>query len=112
MKDYSYLLSTTNYQPSHMVIQIKRPFVFLSLLVLLFSCKVALVPEYNATLDEQIAKAAQENDRLYIDMLDVPASERLYKNFMDRYNSIESEINAIQLKNEARKNNADFMVII
>jgi hypothetical protein len=95
-----------------MVIQIKRPFVFLSLLVMLFSCKVALVPEYNASLDDQIAKAAQENDRLYIDLLDVPASERLYKNFMDRYNSVESEINAIQLKNEARKNNADFMVII
>ena len=93
-----------------MVALLKRPFLFL--LVLFLSCKVSLVPEYNAALEDQIAKAAQENDRLYIDLLDIPSSDRQYKNFMDRYNTIESEINTIQLKNEARRNNADFMVII
>ena len=37
---------------------------------LMVSCRVALVPEYNAQLEEQISKAAKATDRLYLDMLD------------------------------------------
>ncbi len=77
----------------------------------LLACRVTWVPEYNAQLEEQIAKAAKATDKLYIDMLDVPLANRAYETFKDRYNEIESEINSIKLKNEARPKNADFLVI-
>jgi hypothetical protein len=77
----------------------------------IFSCRVTLVPEYSAQLEEQVSKTAKATDKLYIDMLDVPLRSRTYESFKDRYNEIESEINSIKLKNEARPKNADFLVI-
>ena len=90
----------------------KRMAVIFSLLFFITSCRVSLVPEYSAQLETQIANAAKANDRLYIDMLDVLPAQRTYDTFAVRYNDIEAEINSIQLKNEARKKNNDFMVII
>ena len=92
-------------------ILLKRISVIFLLISMLLSCRVTLVPEYNAQLEGQIANAAKATDRLYIDMLDVPLNNRTYDSFKDRYNDIESEINSIQLKNEARSKNADFLVI-
>jgi hypothetical protein len=94
------------------VVPIRKLPALLIILFTLISCKVMWVPEYSAELDDQIANAAKSTDRLYIDMLDVPASERTYHAFGDRYNAIEAEINSIQLKNEARPKNGDFLVII
>lgn len=89
-----------------------RRFPAILLLVCMFlSCRVMLVPEYSAQLEDQIAKTAKAMDKLYIDMLDVPLNNRTYESFKDRYNEIESEINSIKLKNEARPKNADFLVI-
>jgi hypothetical protein len=92
-------------------ILLKRPMMFFLLVVSFLSCRVTLVPEYNAVLEQQISNAAQASDRIYIDMLDAAPPDRKYENFRERYNGIESEINSIQLKNEARKNNVDFLVI-
>ena len=77
----------------------------------LLACRVTWVPEYNALLEEQIAKAAKATDKLYIDLVVVPLANWTYEIFKDRYNEIESEINSIKLKNEARPKNADFLVI-
>ena len=90
---------------------LKKTISFLLVVAVLFSCRVTLVPEYSAQLEAQIAKSAQANDRLYIDMLDVPVNQRTYKNFQERYNEIESEINSIRLRNESRPKNGDFLVI-
>ena len=84
---------------------------FILVILLFISCRVTLVPEYSAQLEDQIAKTAKATDKLYIDMLDVPVGSRTYEHFKDRYNEIESEINSIKLKNEARPKNADFLVI-
>jgi hypothetical protein len=78
----------------------------------LASCKVTLVPEYNAQLEDQITNAAKATDKLYIDMLDTPQKSRIYQTFQDRYSDIEAEINSIQLKNEGRPKNGDFLAII
>lgn len=78
----------------------------------LLSCKVTWVPEYNALLEEQVAKSAKATDKLYLDMLDIPLANRAYDNFKDRYNEIGSEINSIMLKNEARTKNTHFIAII
>jgi hypothetical protein len=81
-------------------------------LIALFSCRVMLVPEYSAKLEEEIAKAAKANDKLYIDLLDAAPDKRSYEAYKERYNDIESDINAIRLKNEARNKNEDFLKII
>ena len=86
---------------------LKRIPVFLLVTLLFLSCRVMLVPEYSSQLEDQISKTAKATDKLYIDMLDVPVNNRTYENFKDRYNEIESEINSIKLKNEARPKNAD-----
>jgi dihydrofolate reductase len=95
-----------------MTLSFNRRFPAIFLLVCMFlACRVTLVPEYSAQLEDQIAKTAKATDKLYIDMLDVPLNNRTYESFKDRYNEIESEINSIRLKNEARPKNADFLVI-
>ncbi len=82
------------------------------LMILVASCKVLLVPEYNAQLEIQITNSAKATDRLYIDILDVPQNTRTYEVFKERYNEIEAEINSIDLKNQGRAKNGDFLVII
>ena len=77
----------------------------------LFSCRVSWVPGYSAQLEDQITRVAKATDKLYIDMLDIPLNNRNYENFKERYNEIEAEINSIKLKNEARPQNADFLVM-
>jgi hypothetical protein len=70
------------------------------------------VPEYSAELEDQIVSTAKATDRLYIDMLDVPVNDRDYKIVQDKYNDIEAEINSIEIKNQGRIKNGDFLVII
>jgi hypothetical protein len=94
------------------IIPVRKLPAFLLLVFMLTSCKVMLVPEYSAALEDQIANAAKATDKLYVDILDTPANERTYQTFSERYNDIEVEINSIQLKNEARPKNGDFLVII
>lgn len=85
----------------------------LTLVLLIFTaCRVTLVPEYNARLEEEIAKTAKANDRLYIDMLDATPEKRSFEAYKERYHDIESDINSIRLRNEARDRNGDFLKII
>ena len=90
----------------------KRLPLILIFISTLFACRVTLVPEYNAKLEEDISKAAKANDKLYIDLLDAAIEKRNYDVYKERYNDIESDINSIQLKNEARNKNEDFLKII
>jgi hypothetical protein len=91
----------------------KKHLLPLTLALLLFAaCRVTLVPEYNARLEDEIAKAAKANDKLYIDMLDAAPERRSYEAYKEKYNDIESDINSIQLRNEARNRNEDFLKII
>lgn len=93
-------------------ISVQKLSTILFFLLLFTSCKVMLVPQYSEELENQIANAAKATDKLYIDIMDTPFGERNYQTFSERYNEIEAEINSIQLKNEARPKNGDFLVII
>ncbi|MEO6188027.1 MAG: hypothetical protein ABIO82_07920 [Ginsengibacter sp.] len=93
------------------VIQRKFPAIFL-LLFLISSCRVTLVPEYNARLETQITDAAKATDRLYIDLLGEELSARNYDRIQARYNDLEAEINSIELINQGRVKNDDFLAII
>lgn len=94
------------------VAPVKKISVFIFLIFTFASCKVMWVPQYSPELEDEIANTAKANDRLYIDILDAPVNDRNYTTFSDRYNEIEAAINSIQLKNEARPKNGDFLVII
>lgn len=85
---------------------------FSLMVIFLTACRVTLVPEYNARLEDEIARAAKANDKLYIDMLDAASERRSYDAYKEKYNDIESDINSIQLRNEARNRNEDFLKII
>ncbi len=93
-------------------ISVQKLSTILFFLLLFTACKVMLVPQYSEELENQIANAAKATDKLYIDIMDTPFGERNYQTFSERYNEIEAEINSIQLKNEARPKNGDFLVII
>lgn len=93
-------------------LSITRFSILFTIICLLASCRVSLVPQYNAQLEEQISQTAKATDRLYIDLLDASTEERKYTLIQSRYNDIESEINSIELKNQGRDKNADFLVII
>ena len=93
------------------IAMLKKAFFIIILFALSVSCKVHWVPDYNAALEAQISAGAKMTDKLYLDMLDTAEVSRRYVLYSNRYNEIESEINSIILKNEARDKNADFLII-
>ena len=89
-----------------------RTLLAVMLLCLAFSnCKVQLVPPYDAGIEQQIVNTAKMNDRLYLEMQEEPVADRTYNKYSSKYLDIESEINSILLKNEARKQSHDLIVI-
>jgi hypothetical protein len=90
---------------------IVRLFLLSALLVSVSSCKVTLVPPYDADIEQQIVNTAKMNDRLYLEMKDEPEANRTYKKYSSRYVDIESEINSILLRNEARRQGHDLVLI-
>ena len=90
----------------------RRSLIILLLLSMVSGCSISLVPNYNPALEEQIANGAQLNDRLYLDLLNAAPSDRTFQKYADRYSEIESEINAIRMKNEIRANNSEILKII
>jgi hypothetical protein len=90
----------------------KSKFFLLLLLSLAMSnCKVTLVPPYDAVIEEQIVNAAKMNDRLYLEMNDQPPANRTYDKYSSKYLDIESDINSLLLKNQARRQSHDLIVI-
>src|ERR1051326_4163192 len=75
------------------------------------ACKVTLVPPYDASIEEQIVNTAKMNDRLYLEMKDELEANRTYGKYSSKYLDIESEINSILLKNQARRQSHDLIVI-
>jgi hypothetical protein len=89
----------------------KKTLILSLVIICLSSCKVIWVPDYNAKIEDQIAKTARANDRLYLALLDALPNKRDYELYKEKYSDIESDINSIQMANEARNNNADLLVI-
>ncbi|MEP6466810.1 MAG: hypothetical protein ABJB05_10925, partial [Parafilimonas sp.] len=81
-------------------------------IVLFFGCKVTFVPDYDATIEQQIVDAAKANDKIYIELLAADANKRDYKIYEPEYLAVEADIHSIELKNETRKNNTEMLDII
>ncbi|MBS1730719.1 MAG: hypothetical protein JSS67_08060 [Bacteroidetes bacterium] len=81
-------------------------------LMLLASCRVSLVPAYDAALQTQIENAAKATDMLYLKMMDASMNDKEYATYAQDYLNIEGEINAILLKNEIRPKSEDIVASI
>ncbi len=96
---------------THIKLYYKRlllPLFFIGVIALQ-SCKVTLVPPYDAAISTQIDKTAKSVDKFYLSMLETTASEndgRAYDKFIEQYVNIEVELNSLLNKNKIRPLNA------
>lgn len=84
-----------------------RLFFLLTILSLFFlaSCRVAFIPNYNATISKNIETTAKQVDKFYLTMLEKTTEEnggRNYDKFTEEYVEIEVEINFILNQNKVR----------
>jgi hypothetical protein len=81
-----------------------RLFLIFSL-IFLFSCRVTLLPEYNAELSKNIENTAKMIDKFYLLMYETTSAEkdgRSYDKFAGQYVEIEVEINSLLIQNKIR----------
>lgn len=81
-----------------------RFYLFIGLL-LLFSCRVTLLPGYNAELSKNIENTAKLVDKFYLSMYETTSAEndgRSYDKFAGQYVEIEVEINSLLNQNKIR----------
>ena len=89
-------------------IQTKRflvAFVLVISMAAFNSCRVVLLPSYDATISEQIDNTAKSVDRFYLSMLETTTVEndgRAFSKFADKYVEIEVELNSLLNKNKIR----------
>ncbi|RIH63464.1 hypothetical protein D1164_19500 [Mariniphaga sediminis] len=84
-----------------------RLFFLLTILSLFYlaSCRVAFIPNYNATISKNIETTAKQVDKFYLTMLEKTTEEdggRNYDKFTEEYVEIEVEINFILNQNKVR----------
>ncbi len=88
-----------------MIRSIKQALVLSCLLLLAASCRVQLIPDYNAELAKKVDSTARMVDQFYITMREKTTNnsgERAYKNFIDGYILVEVELNSLLIKNRVR----------
>ncbi len=82
------------------------------ILIIIDGCQVRLVPQYNAELETQIIDGAKMTDRLYLQMIDAPADKKDYPLYSEKYLDVETEINSILFKNQARDRAKDIIASV
>jgi hypothetical protein len=83
----------------------KNRLLFIFSLLFLFSCRVTLLPEYNAELSKDIENTAKMVDKFYLLMFETTSAEndgRSYDKFAGQYVEIEVEINSLLNQNKIR----------
>jgi hypothetical protein len=74
-------------------------------LLMITSCRVTLVPPYDAAILEQIAETSKAVDRFYLMMLETTSNTgggRNFELFAEGYVNIEVELNSLLNKNKIR----------
>lgn len=69
------------------------------------SCRVTLVPQFDAAIMEQIDETSKAVDKFYLMMLETTSNTdngRAYENFAEDYVEIEVELNSLLNKNKIR----------
>lgn len=79
--------------------------IFLSILLLLGSCRLTLLPPYEKELVQQIEIVEKKINKFYLEISEKTADKnggRIFPNYVDRYISIETDLNLIYQKNRIR----------
>ncbi len=79
-------------------------------LLILFSCRVTLLPEYNAEISKNIEKTAKQVDKFFLMMYETTSAEnngRSYDKFAGQYVEIEVEINSLLNQNKIKPLNGN-----
>jgi hypothetical protein len=80
------------------------------LLISLSSCiSVKLVPDYSEAIESQIIETQKQNEKLYIELLDLPEEKRTYVSVSKEYLEVESNINSILFQYQTREKKDDFV---
>lgn len=88
---------------------------FVSLIMLtmvLNSCSIHLVPQYNADMEEQIKNGAKMSDRLYLQMLVAAPDSKYFSLYENKYLDVQVEINSILFQDEIRPKANDIIVSV
>ena len=88
--------------------------IILVSLISFTSCRVTLIPNYDAEISQQIEEVSKEVDKFYLIMLETTENkdqERAYKNFVHQYVEIEVELNSLLNKNRVKPNNENSIEI-
>lgn len=90
-------------------IQKKYPLLILLLIISLanLNCHVQLVAKYDQTAVDDIIHAYREIDNFYVTILNIPEKQRVFKDYSNAINTIESDISVMVLKNSARPLNTE-----
>lgn len=84
---------------------VRYRFYLLISLLLLFSCRVTLLPGYNAELSKNIENTAKLVDKFYLSMYETTTAEnngRSFDKFAGQYVEIEVEIKSLLNRNKIR----------
>jgi len=76
------------------------------LLIFTAGCRVSFVPDYDASIEQQILDGAKANDRIYLELL-ADSADRSYPKYEKEYIDVQAEINSIDLKIQASKHPKD-----
>ncbi len=89
----------------------KTKFLVSVFTVLVFiSCKVSFVPDYDASVEQQIIDGAKANDKIYLELL-ADSVDRSYAKYSPEYTDVQAEINSIDLKIQASKHPKDMHML-
>jgi hypothetical protein len=79
----------------------------LALFASVSGCTVRYVAEYDASIQDEIVRIAKQVDLFYGQLLDAPPGERPYKQYKNDYLKIETDLRALELRNEIRAFNKE-----
>jgi|ERR1035437_1786047 hypothetical protein len=87
----------------------KYPLLILLLIISLanLNCHVQLVAKYDQTAVDDIIHAYREIDNFYVTLLNIPEKQRIFNDYSNAINTIESDISVMVLKNSARPLNTE-----
>lgn len=78
-----------------------------ALFALITGCSIQLIAPYDADTQRSTFECAKLVDHFYGKLLETDEQSRQYAKFADQYVAIESELNALVLRNKVRKLNTD-----
>lgn len=81
--------------------------LFVTSLALITGCSIQLIAPYDADTQRSTFDCAKLVDHFYGKLMETDEQSRQYVKFADQYVAIESELNALVLRNKVRKLNTD-----